>query len=313
MGLFRHTINGWSSWGNVFQSIEAFAPIIRLIYEKENLQLEHLEHLTPGTNAVFKVGNTVCKIFAPKQSGLDSQSDYDTELFGLKRASLLGVSAPKLIASGKIHDRYEFLYFIMEYIDGKSLGDTEGDLTDLEKEEIGRKLRKITDKLNTPCKRFNHWNVVNRELCNKRWNKLQDSLNEERLAYLRNLQIHQMVYVHGDLNRDNVLLDKDSNLYIIDFADALLAPAEYELVALCGLFDYSSAYMRGYFGKGYNAGEIAKKYYNGILLHDFGADIILERFGASDELMGLDILKQRIFDVFEQGKGFGRGRDTPLP
>jgi len=223
MSLFIDSINDWSSWSNVFQSIEAFAPLIRYIYEKENLLFEQLENLKPGTNAVFKVGNTVCKVFAPKESGMDSQSDYDTELFGLIRANLLGISAPKLIVSGNIHDRYDFLYFVMEYIDGKSIGDIEGDLTDLEKEEIGRKLRKITDKLNTPCERFNKWDVVERELSNKRWHRLSYSFNEERRAYLRNLQIYKKVFVHGDLNPDNVLLDSNRNLYIIDFADALLA------------------------------------------------------------------------------------------
>lgn len=303
MSLFIHKINDWTSWSNVFQSIEAFTALIRYIYEKENLPFEQLENLKPGTNAVFKVGNTVCKVFAPKESGMDSQSDYDTEMFGLIRANLLGISAPKLIASGNIHDRYDFLYFIMEYIDGKSLGDIEGGLTNLEKEEIGVKLRKITDKLNTPCERFNKWDVVERELSNKRWHRLSNSFNEERRAYLHKLQIYKKVYIHGDLNPDNVLLDSNRNLFIIDFADALLAPAEYELVALCGLFDYSSVYMRGYFGKDYKPKEISKKYFNGILMHDFGADIILNNFGTSDELISLDILEKRIYEVIENGKG----------
>jgi hypothetical protein len=36
----------------------------------------------------------------------------DTEMFGLKRANLLGVSAPKLIAAGIIQDKYDFLYMV---------------------------------------------------------------------------------------------------------------------------------------------------------------------------------------------------------
>ena len=32
---------------------------------------------------------------------------------------------------------------------------------------------------------------------------------------------------HGDLTRDNILLDPSGTLYIVDFADAALAPAEY--------------------------------------------------------------------------------------
>jgi len=39
-------------------------------------------------------------------------------------------------------------------------------------------------------------------------------------------------------------------------------------------------------------------------MHDFGAGIILNNFGTSDELISLDILKKRIYEVIEQGKRF---------
>jgi hypothetical protein len=42
---------------------------------------------------VFKVGDLVVKIFAPKESGFETESDYQTELFGIARANRMGVSA----------------------------------------------------------------------------------------------------------------------------------------------------------------------------------------------------------------------------
>ena len=42
---------------------------------------------------MFKVGDLVVKIFAPKESGFETESDYQTELFGIARANRMGVSA----------------------------------------------------------------------------------------------------------------------------------------------------------------------------------------------------------------------------
>ena len=71
--LFTPDIQGWASWGRVFQSENAWTPVIRHICEHEKLPFTKLEHLTPGTNAVFKVGDAVFKIFAPKDSGIDPE------------------------------------------------------------------------------------------------------------------------------------------------------------------------------------------------------------------------------------------------
>ena len=93
MDRFTATIDGWTSWGRVFQSIEAFEPLIRHILSQHALPIAEIEHCTPGTNAVFKVGDLVVKIFAPKESGFETESDYQTELFGIARSNRMGVSA----------------------------------------------------------------------------------------------------------------------------------------------------------------------------------------------------------------------------
>ena len=120
MSLFRRDINDWTSWTGVFQSIDAWRPLIEYIFKREGLPLADVEHLTPGTNAVFKIGGFVIKIFAPLASGLDTAIDIQTETFAIKRLAAAGIAVPKILASSAIEDKYLFRYMIMEFIEGRS-------------------------------------------------------------------------------------------------------------------------------------------------------------------------------------------------
>lgn len=295
MNRFAASINGWASWAQVFQSINAFEPLIKYILKCHNVPWSEIEHCIPGTNAVFKVGGLVVKIFAPNKSGLDTDSDYKTELFGLDRANRLGISAPQLVASDKVEDKYLFPYLVMEYISGGSLGQLEGKLTDSEKRDYAKQLREITDSMNTPCERFNDIDILARALECRRWSKFPASIQHERKEYLMEYQITTQVYVHGDLTCDNILLDPSGTLYIVDFADAALAPAEYELAPLMfELFRFEKPYLDGYFGK-YSPAEIAEICFDALLMHDFGADMIERQLGNIDQITNLAVLKDRLF------------------
>ena len=63
MNLFTAQINNWSEWGKLFQDVDTWHPLIQNIFQKEKLPFVPIEKLTPGTNAVFKVGELVIKIF----------------------------------------------------------------------------------------------------------------------------------------------------------------------------------------------------------------------------------------------------------
>jgi len=307
MHIFNANINGWSSWGRVFQSIKDFEPLIKYIFNRHNLPFKEIEHCMPGTNAVFKVGDFVVKIFAPKESGMDTDSDYKTELFGIERANRLGISVPQLLASGTAEDKYVFHYLIMEHISGGSFGQLESGMTDEEKIEFGKKLREITDRMNTPCERFNHIDVINRALHCERWSKFPLSFQNERKEYLKQYKITAPVYVHGDLNPDNVWIDAKGKLYIIDFADAVLAPSEYELAAVvCELFCFEKPYMDGYFGE-YDAVKFTEKCFDGLLLHDFGYNIIRCNLGHIDEITSLAVLRERLYTSIKNNKGWEPG------
>ena len=296
--LFTAYINGWESWGKVFQSIKAFGPLIKHIFKRHKLPFTKVENCTPGTNAVFKVGNYIIKIFAPKETGLDTDRDYETERFGMERANRLGVFVPELIAIGCVEHKYFFKYFIMEYVSGSSLGELEGSLTDREKYRYAAQLRAITHKLNTPCEDFNGIDVLKRAKKCQSWSDFPQSFQEQRLEYLNNMKISSPVYVHGDLNPDNVLISEEGKLYIIDFADAVMAPAEYELAALCELFSFEKPYMDGYFNQ-YDISELTEKFFNGLIIHDFGLNIISCKFGDIREIDSLNELRKKLYNAIQ--------------
>ena len=110
--LFNYTIKNWGDWGKVFQSIADFTPLAREIFRREKLKFASLENLTPGTNAVFRGGDYVVKIFAPQESGFDSQADYLNESAVCGALTEWGIPTPRLIACGSVQDRYLFYYIV---------------------------------------------------------------------------------------------------------------------------------------------------------------------------------------------------------
>ncbi|MCL2446305.1 MAG: aminoglycoside phosphotransferase family protein [Oscillospiraceae bacterium] len=290
MNLFTAQINGWDDWENVYQSVLAFAPLIEHVLRKEQLPAAEIERLTPGTNAVFKVGDVVIKIFAPAESGMDQTLDLQTELFAARHAYSLGVRVPKVIANGFVHDKYDFAYIITEFVHGVELAQTLKTMTADEKIKIGQALRCATNKMNIPCACFNGIDVIHDRSRDWRWEGFSAQFKAERLAHIALQDFDQRVFVHGDLNLDNVLLSPNGELCVIDFADAVLAPALYEHALMPFSFEFDPTLLRGYFGD-YSSGEFIDMCLNGLLIHDFGGDIAKEHFGVVDSL---DILRKAL-------------------
>jgi len=297
MKLFNEQINGKKDWERVFESISAFSPLVEFILNKEGLPVAELKSLTPGTNFVTKAGDYVVKVFAPEESGYKQEMDFETEIFATNRAFGLGVKTPEITASGLIEDKYKFDYIITEFIEGTELTDVIGDKTDAEKTIIGQSLRQMTDKMNKPCAPFNKTNPIMDEGNGWSWELYPERFKAERLEYIHSHAYSERVFVHGDLCSDNILLTQHGDLYIIDFADAILAPIEYEhaLVAI-ELFELDAALLQGYFGE-YTVDELLELCFNGILIQGYGGEILPWHVGKPHEFQCLEDLRVKLLTL----------------
>ncbi|WP_054955969.1 phosphotransferase [Paenibacillus dakarensis] len=276
--LFRKEIYNWSSWGAVYQSIEDFRPLIQEIFTREQLVgAEHISHLTPGTNAVFKAGNYVIKIFAPSESGLDTDRDYLAERKSMSRAILQGIHTPCIAAAGTFEDKYEFKYIIMDYIEGRSAGNVISEYTLEQKCYFVEQLTLNLAKLNIVHGEETSCEVIReRVIHNDRWNIVSLNVRRQMADFLNLYEIQNCVYVHGDLTGDNVLIDSIGKMFIIDFADSTIAPGEYEFPPIIFELFHSDAQAVQEFINGMNMqyNEFVDRLFAGILLHEFGANFV---------------------------------------
>lgn len=301
--LFTKTFYDLASWGKIFQSIDVFQALIEHIYQKHGCEVSHIRLLTPGTNAVFRIGNTVCKIFAPLESGENTIANFHTETFGLEYAKKCLIPTTDLLYSGYVDDNYRFYYMILRYVNGISFIDFETKANFQEKVTFARQLKAILTRLNKPIEQFNSINVYERALKSPKWITMDPQFQQERLTYLAHNQKQEWVYVHGDINPDNIMIDEKGNIVLFDFADAVLAPVDYELALIvCGLFDLDGDYLKGFIGED-GVDEIVEKVFHGLLIHDYGTDIIRASFTDVEKITSLEILKTVINDAIKKCLG----------
>lgn len=291
--LFAQEIRGKDDWARLFQSAEAFRPLIESIFASHGLPFTQVGNCTPGTNAVFRVGPSIIKLFAPPESGFSSGEDYETERFGLSRANRLGALAPRLLASGTREDRYRFDYLVMEAVPGQELGAVSDGFSDAEKQRIGRTLREFVAQMDTPCEPFNSHRLRG-PAAEARWAAFPDSFLASREAYLAQAVCGAPGYIHGDLTCDNILVTPEGELCVIDYADALLAPPEVELACIiCEAFRLEKPYLTGFFGA-YDPETLTESCLIGLLLHDFGENIIRDHFAAPQDIPDVAALRRLI-------------------
>ena len=62
--LFNHNIKNIKDWAGIFQDKTAFAPLVKEIFRRHGLDFTGIDSCTPGSNAVFRSGGFIVKIFA---------------------------------------------------------------------------------------------------------------------------------------------------------------------------------------------------------------------------------------------------------
>ena len=267
------------SWEHIFQSIDAFERVIKAIFERHGLPLTTVENLTSGTNAVFKVGDKVVKIFAPVESGY-----YDTDYFDIEKEAQMNVNSrhvasPRLLHEGVIEDKYVFRYIVMDFVMGQEAGQALEGYTRQQKQDFAAQIRDITRKINI-CIQPAAIPVLTIDTCltNHRWtwDGFPTSFCDDRAAVIQGLNFDNLVYVHGDLTAENMIIRGDGTVCLIDFADSIIAPYYYEwLPIVFGLFRCCPVMMAAYFGEYRNDDffDVLKK---AVLIHEFGAGSVRE-------------------------------------
>lgn len=302
MKLIDHELD-WEKWKNIFQSIDFFSPFIKEIFEKEGLgKVKCISNLTPGTNAVFKVNSYVVKIFVPDEIKPWSEDDFTNEKENIKRAMGLGISTPTLIAEGFIENRYIWNYLIFEYIDAKEIKEAIENFTLNDKILLAKNIRKIVDTFNVkPNSKYDNQYIKERVILGQRWKGAKIKIRKELENLLNRLKLTESVYVHGDLTAENVMINNENDIYIIDFADSVIAPHYYEYPPIVfDLFNCDKVMIRHFFGSK-DEEDIIEELYSGVLIHDFGGDIseIILKTYANKKLEDINTLEE-IKDVIRK-------------
>lgn len=281
MALFTKKIDGLQSWSEVFCDEKAFGPLVGEVLRRHGLPEAQARGLTPGTNAVFRAGAYVVKLYAPRESALHDETGGLGEYQASLAAAQAGVALPKPIARGVVEDRYRFDYLIMEYSAGREVGSVIPALTNGEKRRLGAQMRALCDALHgaevNACPAC-AVDVLQRSLCNERWAWVPQMLAEqlkERAGMVWNRR-EVRVLTHGDLTGENLLCSPDGALTVLDFGDAVLAPVCYEWPALFleGM-QADGEVLAGFMGAD-RAEDWAEALLDGLSLHDFAGNLIAE-------------------------------------
>lgn len=276
--LFERRICGWQDWADVFQDASAFLPLARAIYAREGLPPPGaLSHLTPGTNAVFRAGETVIKIYAPEASGFSSARDFAVERAMLEHAASVEIPVSTLLASGTIEDSSIFHYLILAYVDGREAGSVLPLYRAARRERFAMELWALLAKLHQPVRKpLPPLDIRARAMNNLRLDKLPAGLARSFIERAEAAELSGAVPVHGDITGENVLIRPDGSLVLIDFADACMAPPLYELPPiLFALMRGDRALVRPFIGARPFL-PFVESAVTALSLHDFGPDLLLE-------------------------------------
>ncbi len=291
----KNKVLSWDDWCEVFSDYSFFEDIVHEIFDVNQLGgITNHNNVTLGTNAVFRVNDFIVKIFVPKETRIWEANDFLQEKTSVSEAIDSGIKTPNIVCFGTLDKLQSWDYIVFEYIEGDELGKVLPELYEEDKDRVIYQLRDFLNKFNISKEiSFDRFMGLN----NGRWDSYEKRLIDDVIIHLNNLEF-ETYRVHGDLTKENILYDGD--IFVIDFADASVAPLCYEYPAIgFDLFDYDLDMTQNLFED--NFPDLISNLLNGLLIHDFGGDmlsIILKRlYIDKSEIHTVNDVKNAIIDI----------------
>jgi hygromycin-B 7''-O-kinase len=191
-----------------------------------------------GTWPTFIVGDIVIKFFGFHPWWRYS---YQLELQALRLAGTdTAIPAPRLLTEGALFtDREPWPYLVMKCSPGKAWEDAlpQPATRRAVAHQLGVAARRI-HALPVPAEsvlRQRNWPEENRPDCaarHRQWGTLPDHLIDQIENYLIDPRADHSVFLHADLTRRHLFIDRQRLVGIIDWGDAFVGDPYYEVAAL---------------------------------------------------------------------------------
>ena len=130
----------------------------------------------------------------------------------------------------------------MDYIDGTNMLFLDRDFTEDEIRQVAREVAKINEIDYGVEPYYDEWTITNFE---NEYNKKIDALDEENKALVKSVYEEwpkvdfsrlKKTYIHGDIIKSNLILDKNNKIWVIDFSVLNYLPRVIEIaVAMFGI------------------------------------------------------------------------------
>jgi len=298
-------VETWDDWGKIFLDVPTWGPLVEEICRRAGIPCRTITAGYPGSNAVFVVNRkqpshrAVVKIYAPF-----CREDYafEREIHVLLEGTP-ALGAPRLVAHGVLESSTKWPYVVLSFVPGEPIREVRDDIDDRNllniAEELGHRLRHLhaiplsalrtLDVTRAGWQRYTQQQIARTTAALRRENALPDRVINRIPEFVSTVLVEQgapdLVLVSGDVTEDHVMLQRCGNTWaisgLIDFADARVAPREYEWVALWfSALDRDVSSLKA-FMKGYDPAQVPDEAFLRqamayTFLHEFGALIISE-------------------------------------
>ncbi len=296
--FYMKKISNQKDWLNYYNNNE-FDLIVKNICSRHGIACDKIEKIYCGENALFKVRNKVIKIYNPLVLSKEKQI---AEVESYKRANKLNLPIPKIWATGSFEDTEICYYIIIDYISGYTL--RQKNVPKEKMIELSYELKNFLTVYNTTPTEADL--QLLRIDCDKfKFELVSKGLADDLKMLYKNIDLNELCYVHADLHKGNILLDKNNQFKVIDFGDAKIAPKYCELPPIiCDLYHFDGNLIKNTFEIPIK--KLQDQLLKGFVINDFGTDYIQDLcnflgYGDMKNIKNIEELKCLINLAFEKG------------